>query len=306
MHPGYLSTRIAEELELPAITVQHHHAHIAAVMAEHGVTGRVLGVAFDGTGYGDDGRVWGAEWLVCDLLGYERVGQLRYAPLPGGDMAIRLPWRVALGYLSLAPEQVDGFALAFRGVDAREQELAKLQVARAINSPLASSIGRLFDAAAAVLGVRTHAYFEGQAAMELEALAGGRTGAEFEIPVTRDIVTGRAVLDPVPMLAELGRRRIAGADVADLAAALHESVAAATASAARYAAEGAGLSVVALGGGVFQNARLLASVRARLEAMQFRVLVPRALPANDGGISYGQAAVAAARLSAGLAGSTHH
>jgi hydrogenase maturation protein HypF len=142
--------------------------------------------------------------------------------------------------------------------------------------------------------------------MELEALAGDRTGVEFEIPVTRDPVTGRAVLDPVPMLAELGRRRIAGADVADLAAALHESVAAATASTARYAAEGAGLSVVALGGGVFQNARLLASVRARLEGMQFRVLVPRALPANDGGISYGQAAVAAARLSAGLAGSTQH
>jgi hydrogenase maturation protein HypF len=306
MHPGYLSTRIAEELELPAITVQHHHAHIAAVMAEHGVTGRVLGVAFDGTGYGDDGRVWGAEWLVCDLLGYERVGQLRYAPLPGGDMAIRLPWRVALGYLSLAPEHADGFKLAFHGADVREQELAKLQVARAINSPLASSMGRLFDAAAAVLGVRTHAFFEGQAAMELEALAGDRTGVEFEIPVTRDPVTGRAVLDPVPMLAELGRRRIAGADVADLAAALHESVAAATASTARYAAEGAGLSVVALGGGVFQNARLLASVRARLEGMQFRVLVPRALPANDGGISYGQAAVAAARLSAGLAGSTQH
>jgi hydrogenase maturation protein HypF len=306
MHPGYLSTRIAEELGLPMIAVQHHHAHIAAVMAEHGVTSRVLGVAYDGTGYGEDGRVWGAELLIADLLGFERVAQLRYAPLPGGDIAMRQPWRVALGYLSLAPDRVGDFELAFRDVDERELAVANQQVARAINSPLASSMGRLFDAAAAVLGLRRHSFFEAQAAMELEAFAANVHGVELPIPVMRDASSGKTVMDPVPMLAELGRRRLGGAELGELAAALHESVAAATASAVRYAAEGAGISTVALGGGCFQNARLLTSLRTRLEAMKFRVLVPSALPANDGGVSYGQAAVAAARLAAGQVGPAQH
>jgi hydrogenase maturation protein HypF len=288
---------------LPVIAVQHHHAHIAAVMAEHGVTGRVIGVAYDGTGYGEDGRVWGAEMLIADLLGFERVAQLRYAPLPGGDIAMRQPWRVALGYLSLAPDRVGDFELAFRHVDERELTMANQQLARAINSPLASSMGRLFDAAASVLGVRQHSAFEGQAAMELEALAGNLRGVELPVPVMRDACSGKTVMDPLPMLAELGRRRLGGANVGELAAALHETVSAATASAVRYAAEGAGLQTVVLGGGCFQNARLLTSIRARLEAMKFRVLVPKALPANDGGVSYGQAAVAAARLAAGQRGS---
>ena len=296
LHPGYLSTRIAEELALPTIAVQHHHAHIAAVMAEHGVTGRVLGIAFDGTGYGDDGRVWGAEWMVADLTGYERVAQLRYAPLPGGDAAIRQPWRVALGYLSLSPQYSDDFALALRNVDLREREVAATQIVRAVNAPLASSMGRLFDAAAAVLGIRQRVSYEGQAAMELEALAEGHRGAELSLRLTRDAASGRAVLDPVLLLAELGRRALDGGDPGELAATLHESIAAATASVARFAADAAGLSTVALGGGVFQNARLLASLSERLARMNFVVLVPRALPANDGSISYGQAAVAAARL----------
>ena len=296
LHPGYLSTRLAQELALPAIVVQHHHAHIAAVMAEHGVTSRVLGIAFDGTGYGDDGRVWGAEWMIADLLGYERVAQLRYAPLPGGDIAARLPWRAALGFLSLAPDRAADFALAFDGVDARECMIAETQVARHINAPLASSMGRLFDAAAAVLGVRRIARYEGQAAMELEALAGARHGRVIPMPLARDVAHGHAELDPVPMLAELGRLAQTGADRADLAATLHESIAAAAARVARHAAEAAGLSTVVLGGGCFQNARLATTLRERLEGIGLRVLTARALPANDGGISYGQAAVAAARL----------
>ena len=296
LHPGYLSTRLAEELALPTITVQHHHAHVAAVMAEHGVTSRVLGLAFDGTGYGDDGRVWGAEWLVADLLGYERVAQLRYSPLPGGDIAARQPWRSALGYLSLEPERAADFALAFDGVDARECEIAEKQIARRVNTPLASSMGRVFDAAAAVLGVRRVAHFEGQAAMELEALAEGRHGRVIAMPLARDPAIGHAVLDPVPMLAELGRLARTEADLGELAASLHESIAEAAAQVARRAAEGAGLSTVVLGGGCFQNARLTHALRERLERSGLRVLTARALPANDGGISYGQAAVAAARL----------
>ena len=298
MHPGYLSTRFAEELGLPTIVVQHHHAHIAAVLAEHGLTEPAVGVAFDGTGSGDDERVWGAEVMIADLVGYERMAQLRYAPLAGGEAAIRQPWRAAMGYLSLAPEHVESFALATRGIPAAEQEIVATQIARALNAPLASSMGRLFDAAAAVLGLRQQAFYEGQAAMELEALAEGHRGVEFPMPVSRDANSGREVFDPVPLLAELGARALAGGDLGDLAASFHESVAGAAAMMVRHVADAAGLDTVALGGGVFQNARLLGSLHARLLELHLRVLVPRALPTNDGSISYGQAAVAAARLAA--------
>jgi hydrogenase maturation protein HypF len=295
LHPGYLSTRIAEELGLPrVIAVQHHHAHVAAVMAEHGLTERVVGVSYDGTGYGDDGAVWGAEVLVADLGGYRRRAHLRYAPLPGGDLAARRPWRAALGYLSLESGAAEAFARAFDGVDAIERTVAERQVAQRLNAPDASSMGRLFDAAAAVLGLRTVAHYEGQAAMELEALAGAHGAAALPFPVERE---GEGwVLDPLPLLAELGRRLARGVSAPALAAAFHESVAAATAEVAGLVCEAERLRTVVLGGGCFQNARLLASVRWRLEARGLKVFVPERLPPNDGAVSYGQAAVAAAVL----------
>jgi hydrogenase maturation protein HypF len=296
LHPGYLSTRIADDLGLERIIpVQHHHAHIAAVLAEHGVTERAVGIAYDGTGYGDDGNVWGAEILVADLTSYTRVGQLRYAPLPGGDLAVRSPWRAALGFLSLEPGAAHAFAGAFSGVPERERSLATQQIAQGLNTPLASSMGRLFDAAAAVLGLRGVVQYEGQAAMELEALAGTRPAQPLPFPVAGDGGAGW-VLDPLPLLVALGERRQAGVSVPDLAAAFHESVAAATAELAFRAAAAAGTRAVALGGGCFQNARLLVSLRARLEARALRVLVPEQLGPNDGAVSFGQAAVAAALL----------
>jgi hydrogenase maturation protein HypF len=297
LHPGYLSTRVAEELDcLRVLPVQHHHAHVAAVMAEHGVTEPVIGVAYDGTGYGDDGKVWGAEILHADLHGYERLAYLTYAPLPGGDRAIRAPWRTALGYCSLEPTASLAFALAFRGVDSAELELANRQIARGLNSPEASSMGRLFDAAAAVLGLRRLARYEGQAAMELEALAAGRSGCELPYGIGED-GGGRWVLDPLPLLVTLGERGQSGADAADLAADFHTTVAAATAGLVLRACERVSVGRVALSGGVFQNALLLAHITERLEAAGLTVLVPRALSPNDGAISYGQAAVAAAILS---------
>lgn len=302
LHPGYLSTRLAGELGLArTIVVQHHHAHVAAVLAEHGVTEPAVGIAYDGTGYGDDGHVWGAEILVADLVSYQRRAHLRYAPLPGGDLAARRPWRVAAGYLSLEPGARPAFARAFEGVDAAKQSAVAQQLAAQLNSPLASSMGRLFDAAAAVLGVRQVAYYEGQAAMELEALAGDRPAAPLRFPVA-ETGDGTWTLDPVPLLVRLGERLARGEPVADLAAAFHESVAAATDELAARVALAAGLATVALSGGCFQNARLLASVRARLEARGLRVLVPRRLGPNDGAVSYGQAAVAAAVLRRELGG----
>ncbi len=296
LHPGYLSTRVAEDLGLDrTIAVQHHHAHIAAVAAEHGVTTSVVGLAFDGTGLGDDGHVWGAEALVADLSGYRRAAHFRYVPLPGGDLAAREPWRVALGYLSLEPGIADEFALAFSGIKSEGRVIAERQIERRFNAPLASSMGRLFDAASAILGIRQRASYEGQAAMELEALAGAQPAEPLTLPLRES--GDFLVLDPVPLLAALGEQRQRGVDAGLLAARFHESVVRAAAAVAIIVADGAGIDTVALGGGSFQNARLLSGVRARLEARGIRVLVPRQLGPNDGAISFGQAAVAASLLS---------
>lgn len=301
-HPGYVSTQVAAELARDhAIVVQHHHAHVAAVMAEHGVREAVLGVAYDGTGHGDDACVWGAELLLADLTGYRRVGQLRYAPLPGGDLAVRMPWRTALGFLTLEPGAAASFALAFQGVHPKEREMARLQAERGLNAPLASSMGRLFDAAAAVMGVRRRVQFEGQAAMALEALAGRLPGIPLPFPPPTEALAGRLVLDPLPMLAALGDLAQAGEHRGALAAGVHDAISAATVNAVRRACEAHGVRTVALGGGVFQNARLLATMQEALERGGLRVLIPQALPANDGGLSYGQAVVAAAVMDAGLA-----
>jgi len=297
LHPGYLSTRIAAESGLTELEpVQHHHAHIAAVMGEHGVTDRVLGLAFDGTGYGTDGQVWGCEFLEADLRDFRRLGHLRYAPLPGGDLAARAPWRALLGYASL--EETGTWAdAALAAAPAAELALVRHQVRRSVNSPLASSLGRLFDAAAAVIGLRTESAYEGQAAMELEAVAAAPGDAEvLPFPVLRD---GRACpeLDPVPLLAALASAKDRGAGVAELAARFHATVADAVSKLAIELCEQRGLPRVALGGGCFQNAFLLKAVMRQLREAGLAVMTPLALGPNDGAISYGQAVVAAARMS---------
>jgi hydrogenase maturation protein HypF len=294
LHPGYLSTRLAADLGLRAIGVQHHVAHIAAVAAEHGVTTPVIGVAFDGTGYGLDGHMWGAEVFVADLATARRVGQLRYAPMPGGDRAARSPWRCALAYRSLEQANPPVFAAAFATVSEHERSIAQRQLERHVNSFFTSSMGRLFDAAAAILGVRTEARYEGQAAMELEALAGEGRADPLPFPLSED--DGRLILEPLPLLVALDDRRLAGDDVATLAARFHESVAAATAALVERVAGATGVGTVALGGGAFQNARLLHGVWRRLERIGLRVLLPRVLSPNDGAISFGQAALGAAQL----------
>ena len=318
LHPGYLSTRIADEMGLDrVIGVQHHHAHIAAVAGEHGVLEPVVGIAYDGTGYGDDGHTWGAELLLADLTGYRRLAQLRYAPMPGGDLAARTPWRVAAGYASLEPELEACFASAFEGVPADERRIVATQIDRGVNAPLASSMGRLFDAVAAVLGVRRGAAYEGQAAMELEALARhwvagsvddsrdpseviGEGPVQAHLPRIAVPVNGLpgecAVVDPVPVLAELGARAAAGEDAGLLAAAFHASIGEATVDLAAAACGEYGVSRVALGGGVFQNSLLQAIVGQGLVSRGIEVLRPERLGPNDGAISYGQAVIAAARL----------
>jgi hydrogenase maturation protein HypF len=296
LHPGYLSTRVAHESGLSReIVVQHHHAHIAAVLGEHRHDGPVIGVAFDGTGYGDDGTVWGAEFLIATQADYTRVGHLRPAPLPGGELAVREPWRSALGFASLEPTVTAAFEKAFAGIDDRERQAAIRQLERRLNSPMASSMGRLFDAAAAVLGVCRHARYEGEAAMRLETLAGCVDAAPLPFPQVHS-ASGLPQLDALPLLVALGEAAQRGTPTDELAAAFHESIARATAEFVADLSKRSHIRVVALGGGSFQNVRLARSLRSRLEAAGLVVLEPVLLPPNDGGLSYGQAVVAAAVL----------
>lgn len=298
LHPGYLSTRMAIEAGLRVLPpVQHHHAHVAAVMAEHGQAGGVIGVAFDGTGYGDDGATWGSEIMLADLTGYRRLAHLRYAPLPGGDAAARAPWRVAAGYLAGAPEAGAAMARATDGIAPLLVGLVRQQLERRVNAPMASSMGRLFDAAAAILGLRRDARYEGEAAMALEAVAGDHPGSVLPFCLT-GVAGGVRELDPLPLLVTLGERAAAGEAVESLAASFHDTIVHATAELVRHAVDETGCRIVALGGGCFQNARLLSGLRRRLESMECIVLVPRLLSPNDGAISYGQAAVAVARMAA--------
>ena len=289
-HPDLRSTAYALEREgVDRVTVQHHHAHLAACLAEHGETGPAVGAILDGTGYGTDGTIWGGEILVGDLRGFRRAGHLHRVRLPGGDAAVREPWRMACAWLAEAtgaevpdvPPALDGRvdAAAWRAV---------ARLARAARSPVTSSAGRLLDAVAALCGLRARVTYEGQAAIELEAACD---------PAERGAYPWDG-LDPRPAVAGAASDLAAGVPVGVVAARTHAGLAAAVAAACAGAAADAGVGLAVLSGGVFQNRVLLAAVASRLEAAGLRVLIPERLPPNDGGISYGQAAVAAATVAA--------
>jgi len=288
LHPEYLSTKYALDLpDVQLVGVQHHHAHIASCLADNGRVGPVVGVAFDGTGFGTDGTLWGGEILVADLASFRRVAHLAPVPLPGGAAAIRAPWRMAAAYLQAA--YGDDLPADLAVVDRHATwDTVLAMAARGVNSPLTTSAGRLFDAVAALVGVRDEVNYEGQAAIELEQCADlAETGA-YAMPAYGGVLVGadviRAVVDDL-------RRGVA---VPVIAARFHRGLAAATVRAAVDAACTAGLDTVALSGGVFQNVTLLTLVIDGLQAEGLRVLTHEQVPCNDGGISLGQAAVAAA------------
>ncbi len=292
LHPGYASRRLAGELGLPCESVQHHHAHVAACLAEHGRPGPAIGVAFDGTGYGSDGAIWGGEVLIADLVGFERIGHLEYLPLPGGDAAIRHPARIAAAYLlALFDDVPDARLRAALGAPAIA--LLRGMVTRRVHTVETSSCGRLFDAVGALLGIAGEATYEGQAAMQLEALArSAPAGAMGSYPFELD--AGVVRLRPLfaALLAERGR----DVPAAIVARRFHRTLVAVVGAQARRARALSGLCSVVLSGGCFQNQLLLNDCLADLEADGFEVLVHRQVPANDGGLALGQAVVAAARL----------
>jgi hydrogenase maturation protein HypF len=287
LHPEYLSTKYALELDLPPLGVQHHHAHIASCLADNGEDGPVLGVAFDGTGYGPDGTIWGGEFLVASLASFERGGHLAPVPMPGGAAAIRQPWRMAAAYLG------DAHDLDVRNRNQDRWPAVVTMAAKGVNSPLTSSAGRLFDAAAAVLGVRDAINYEGQAAVELEQLADPAETAAY--PAAIDTGPGPFQARGADLLRGVVDDLTGGVPAPLIAARFHHGVAALIEAGCLRLRESHGLGTVALSGGVFQNLLLLRATVARLEARGFRVLLHSRVPCNDGGISLGQAVIAAAR-----------
>ena len=297
LHPEYLSTKYA--LGRPGVElvgVQHHHAHLAACLAEHGEPGPAIGAIFDGTGYGTDGGLWGGELLHGDLAGFRRIGHLRSVPLPGGAQAIRQPWRIACAWLIEAESDVPAVPAALAATVDPGSWGRVLRLARSgLSSPATTSIGRLFDAVAALCGLRAEINYESQAAIELEAACDPCERGSYPIAVTATPVGGLEI-DPretiVAIVADLGR----GARVGTVASRFHGAIAAATIEACTSAARAHGCEAAVLSGGVFANRRLLQRIADGLTVAGLRVLTPERLPAGDGGISYGQAAVAAARI----------
>jgi hydrogenase maturation protein HypF len=311
LHPDYLASKYAREqfetCDLQPVTVQHHHAHLAACLADNGWRpddGPVIGVSLDGTGYGADGHIWGGEWLVGDYRVYRRAAHLEYLPLPGGDASTRNPWRITYSYLYTLLGEVPAFAVP-QNVSQAEVALLHQQIDRQLNCPLTSSMGRLFDAVAALLGIRARTSYEAQAAIELEMRANGQMGKSSEhnlladpsqtrrpYPFDIENAEDRYVVGLARLFAELLSDMRTGVLVDEMAVRFHHTVARITVDVCERIAGDTGLGTVALSGGCFQNRLLLALTLPALQQAGFQVLYHRHVPCNDGGLSLGQAAIA--------------
>ncbi len=297
MHPDYLSTRYALKSGIEnRIAVQHHHAHIASCMVEHGLNEKVIGVALDGTGYGPDGTVWGGEFLVCDLRDFRRLAHFKQYPLPGGDEAVRHPVRMALSYLVSEPEtnEKELTDKLLPDLPGTERDILVKMIKEGIRSPLTSSAGRLFDAVSALLGVCTTITYEGQAAIRLQTLAGRGVSSHygFKIDDHGDV----SVISFAPMIREIIEDMKAGGKKPRISAMFHNTVAEAVAGTCALLRDREGISRAVLSGGVFQNDLLLSLATNALQKRGFEVYTHTLVPPNDGGIALGQAAVALARL----------
>lgn len=297
LHPDYASTGLARELAarrgLPLVPVQHHHAHVLSVLAEHEPVGPVLGIVLDGSGLGTDGTIWGCEFLAVDGARMARLGHLEQVRLPGGEAAVREPWRMAIAWLLQAwGGELPALDLPVLAAEPRARQAVERLVARGIRAPLASSAGRLFDAVAALLGLRPRVSFEGQAAMELEAIAAAGPAPPYLFAL--DAVAEGFVLRFSPAIRAIAEEASAGGDPGRISARFHRTLVDALVAGARRAREEHGLERAVLAGGCFQNALLLEGTREALAAAGFTVLVPVSVPPNDGGLALGQAVAAAA------------
>jgi hydrogenase maturation protein HypF len=295
LHPGYSSTRMALASGIERkVAVQHHHAHIASCMAENHLDSEVIGVAFDGTGYGTDGCIWGGEFLVASRSRFTRRAHLRYVPLPGGDAAVRQPWRMALTYLRDAfGSQSLPSLKCFESITPRRLELVDAMLAKRIQTVDTSSAGRLFDAVAALLGLSSEVTFEGQAAIALEAAAAPRIAGSYRFDVHRsEASSDTTIIDLRATIVSIVSAIVAGRPVAEIAARFHNTLGAAIVEGCVRIRKSDGLRRVCLSGGTFQNLYLLRRTVIELRRRDFEVFLHSTVPANDGGISLGQAVIA--------------
>ncbi len=293
LHPDYLSTRYAlARPDVARVGVQHHHAHVAAVMVENELEGDVIGVALDGTGYGGDGKIWGCEFMVADYRRYTRFAHLDYVPLPGGDAAAREPYRMAISYLDKAygDAMFDLELDLFRRHDRKRIEVLLEMARKGFNSPHASSAGRLFDAVSAIISLRDRVNYEGQAAVDLEMNALEFSGEPYPYSVRAE--GGSLVVDVTPMIRAIVDDLTRGVESGRISAVFHGTMALLVLDMCRRIRESCKLTRVALSGGVFQNMLLLSDVFSRLEKDGFQVFIHRTVPTNDGCIALGQVAVA--------------
>jgi hydrogenase maturation protein HypF len=296
MHPDYLSTGYALRYKgrLPLIAVQHHHAHVAACMADNGIVGKVIGIAFDGSGYGPDGTVWGGEFLVADYERFVRLGHLQPLPMPGGELAIRKPYRLAIAYLKTLLGSVP--ALPFLdGLSNPEIDMVLRQLEQRVNTPTTSSCGRLFDAISALLGICTSITFEGQAAIELE-MSSASTDSSEVFPYYVELIDGVWQVHVKPMVEAIVNRVTRGVSVSLIADIFHTTMASIAASVACLISQETGIKDVVLTGGCFQNRLLLEKTISSVKRAGLNVFVHQQAPCNDGGIALGQAAIAASAM----------
>lgn len=289
MHPGYYTTQYAQKVtSAPRIAVQHHHAHIAACMADNGLDDRwVIGLSFDGTGYGTDGRIWGGEILLASYADFERVAHLEYLPLPGGDAATRNPWRIAVGYAETFGLKVDDLPF-LHSVEPPMVDIVRKQVQKKLNAPETSSMGRLFDAVAALTGIRNEVTYEAQAAMELEVLSKSALNAASPYPfeIRENVICLGELLQHV--IEDVRRKE----SVRLIGARFHLTVCRMAVDISKHIRKQTGITEVALSGGVWQNQVLLDLTRAALLKDDFVVFTHQLTPANDGGLALGQAVIA--------------
>jgi hydrogenase maturation protein HypF len=291
LHPHYMSSRFALRLDLePKIPVQHHHAHIASCMAENHLRGKVIGIAFDGTGFGTDGQIWGGEFLIANLVGFERYAHLRYVPMPGGDAAVRQPWRMALSYLRdcFGAHSLPDLKL-FREIPEKQISIVDAMLSRSINTVQTSSCGRLFDAIASLVGIRQHVTFEGQAAIALEMAASD----DIDECYSFEIMDGSpAQVDLRPMIRDVVIDLLQARPPGYVSARFHNTLVTVVAAVALRIRNSEGLNRICLSGGTFQNRYLLERTVQMLRQNNFEVFMHATVPTNDGGVSLGQAVIA--------------
>jgi hydrogenase maturation protein HypF len=293
LHPDYLSTRYAEEREAEhRIAVQHHHAHIASCLAENGESGPVIGLSCDGTGLGDDGTIWGGEILLADLSGYERIGHLETFPLPGGDSAVKEPWRAAFSLMrkSLDGDHMSVFAKLFPEIPPETTDLLQSMLDQQINSPLTSSLGRLFDTVSAILGISRRPTFEGQAAMSLEMAITGSGGRACNFEIISE--GSKIMIGTDAIIRHIVRDVTSGVSPGEVSRKFHDAIVEALHLATYILSGTTETKTVVLSGGCFQNVYLLEKLSQKLEGSGFKVLKHSIVPPNDGGIALGQVVIA--------------